>query len=167
MKRILPILTAVVLIFIIVMIFVSMANEKKMIVVEEGNHSHKPVEVKLNHHQDTQCGMTITTLKHSAQAVSPEGKTWFFDDVGCLALWYKNVKFKEKTKVWVYSNDTNEYIDGRLAWYDRISATTMGYGFGAYKEKKEGMITFDEMILKMYRGETLANPLIRKQLLGK
>jgi len=167
MKKILPILTAIVLILIIVMIFVSMAKEKNMVVIEEGNHSHKPVEVKLNHHQDTQCGMTLTTLEHSAQAISPEGRTWFFDDTGCLALWYKDIDFKDKAVIWVYSNDTKEYINGKTAWYDKTSNTTMGYGFGAYKTKKEGMISFDEMVLKMYRGESLANPLIRKQLLGK
>lgn len=47
----------------------------------------------------------------------------------------------------------------------------MGYGFAAYKikpeEKKSEMISFDEMLLKMYRGENMTNPLIRKKLLGE
>ena len=167
LKRVLPIFTVIVLVFIIVMIFVSMANEKKMVVIHEGNHEHKPVDITLNHFQDTQCGMTIETLKHSAQAVAPDGKTWFFDDPGCMALWYKNIKFQEKAIIWVYTNDTNTYIDGKKAWYDKISETTMGYGFGAFENKKEGMINFEEMTLKMYRGENLTNPLIRKKLLGK
>lgn len=167
MKKILPIFTAIVLIVIIAMIFISMSNEKKMLVIQEHNHEHKPVDIKLNHYQDTQCGMTIDSLKHSAQAISPEGKTWFFDDPGCLALWYKDIKFQKEAVIWVYSNDTNEFIDGKKAWYNKTDATTMGYGFGAYKIKKDEMISFDEMILKMYRGESLVNPLIRKKLLGK
>lgn len=167
MKKILPIFTVIVLIAIIALIFVSMSNEKKMIVIQEDNHDHKPIDIRLNHFQDSQCGMTINKLKHSAQVVSPDGKTWFFDDTGCLALWYKDIKFKDHSIVWVYSNDTNEYINGKKAWYNKSDPTTMGYGFGAYKNKKDNMITFDEMLLKMYRGENLTNPLIRKKLLGQ
>lgn len=84
-----------------------------------------------------------------------------------MALWFKNIEFQKDAVLWVYTNDTKEYIDARKAWYDKVSATTMGYGFGAYKEKKEGMISFDDMLVKMYRGENLTNPLIRKKLLGK
>ncbi len=167
MKKFLPIITIFVLIFIIVGIFLSMSNQKQMVVIHEGNHEHKPVDITLNHFQDTQCGMTITSNKHSAQAVAPDGRTWFFDDPGCLALWYKNIEFQKDAVIWVFSNDTNEYIDGRKAWYDKTSNTPMEYGFGAYKNKKEGMINFDEMIIKMYRGENLTNPLIRNKLLGK
>jgi len=167
MKKFLPIITIFVLIFIIVGIFLSMSNQKQMVVIHEGNHEHKPVDITLNHFQDTQCGMTITSNKHSAQAIAPDGRTWFFDDPGCLALWYKNIEFKKDVVIWVFSNDTNEYIDGKKAWYDKTSNTPMEYGFGAYKNKKEGMISFDEMIIKMYRGENLTNPLIRNKLLGK
>lgn len=166
MKKLLPILTVIILIAIIAGIFVSMAEQKKMVVIHEGNHEHKPVDIQLNHYQDTQCGMTITKLEDSAQAVAPDGRTWFFDDTGCLALWYKNIDFKDKVKIWVYSIDTKKYIDGKKAWYDKTSTTTMGYGFGAYENKKEDMINFDEMLLKMYRGENLTNPHIRKKLLG-
>lgn len=167
MKRLLPIFTVIILILIIAMIFVSMSDQKKMVVIHEGNHEHKPIDITLNHFQDTMCAMTITTLKHSVQAVAPDGRTWFFDDPGCFALWFKNIEFQKDAIVWVYSNDTNRYINGRTAWYDKTSATAMGYGFGAYEEKKEGMISFDEMLIKMYRGENLINPLIRKKLLGK
>ncbi len=110
MKKLLPILTIIILIAIIAGIFVSMAEQKKMVVIAEGNHEHKPIDIQLNHYQDTQCGMTITKLEHSAQAVSPDGRTWFFDDTGCLALWYKNIDFKDKVKIWVYSNDTKKNI---------------------------------------------------------
>ncbi len=167
MKKLLPIFTVIVLIAIITGIFVSMSNQKKMVVIYEGNHSHEPVDIQLNHFQDTQCGMTITKLEYSAQAVATDGKTWFFDDIGCLALWYKNVNFKDRVKVWVYSNDTKKYINGKKAWYDKTSTTTMGYGFGAYENKQEEVITFDQMLLKMYRGENLTNPHIRKKLLGQ
>lgn len=167
MKKALPILTILILVAIIVGIFLSMSNQKQMVVIHEGNHKHEPVDIKLSHFQDTQCGMTITKLEDSVQAISLDGKTWFFDDVGCFALWYKNITFQKDVIVWVYSRDTKEYIDGKKAWYTRKDITTMGYGFAAYKTKDEDMIAFDEMILKMYRGENMTNPLIRKKLIGK
>ncbi len=100
MKKVLPVLTVFILIIIIVSIFLSMSSQKKMVTIQEGNHEHKPLDITLNHYQDTQCGMTIETLVHSVQAVAPDGKTWFFDDVGCFALWYKNIKFQKKATIW-------------------------------------------------------------------
>ncbi|WP_368030013.1 hypothetical protein [Arcobacter sp. s6] len=167
MKKILPILTLVTIIAIIIIIFLSMSNKKQMTVIHTGNHTHQAVEIIPNHFQDTQCGMTITTTKHSAQAVSPDGRTWFFDDVGCLVLWYNNIKFQKEAILWVYTNDTNEYIDARTAWFSRIDTTPMGHGFGSYKNKQDNFITFDEVVLKVLRNEDLRNPYIRKELLGK
>lgn len=167
MKKILPFLTIIIIIAVIVIIFLSMSNKKQMVVIHEGNHTHQPVDIKLGHFQDTQCGMTLTENHNSAQAVSPDGKTWFFDDVGCLVLWYQNISFKEKATLWVFSNDTKKYINARNAWYSRTERTPMGYGFGAYEKKQKDYITFDEVILKMLRGENLTNPYIRKELVGK
>jgi hypothetical protein len=42
----------------------------------------------------------------------------------------------------------------------------MHYGFSAYEKKKENLISFDEMQIRMLRGEHMANPKIRKHILG-
>ena len=167
MKKALPLLTVLIFIAIIVGIFLSMSSQKQMVVIYEDNHKHEPVDIQLSHFQDTQCGMTITKLEDSVQAISPDGKTWFFDDVGCFALWYKNIAFQKDAKIWIHSRDTKEYIDARTAWYTNTESTVMGYGFAAYTTKTNKMISFEEMLLKMYRGENLTNPLIRKKLLGQ
>jgi hypothetical protein len=65
------------------------------------------------------------------------------------------------------SKDSKKYIDARIAWYSKTDDTPMKYGFGAYEVKQDGFITFDEMSLKVLRNETLRNPYIRKELLGK
>lgn len=167
MKKLIPILSVFVVIAIIITIFLSMSEQKKMVVIHSGNHEKKPIDITLNHFQDTQCGMTITTKENSAQAVSPDGKTWFFDDVGCMALWFKDIDFKDEATIWVYSHDTNKYIDGRTAWYSRVSKTPMSYGFGAYEKKKDGFIDFNQMLLYMLRGENLTDPYVKQKLLGK
>ena len=43
----------------------------------------------------------------------------------------------------------------------------MGYGFGAYEHDRDFLIDFETMRLRMLRGETLNNPKIRKQIMGK
>ena len=53
MKKILPILTVVLIIAIIVIIFISMAKEQKMVVIKEGNISQTPLEIILGKYQDS------------------------------------------------------------------------------------------------------------------
>ncbi len=42
----------------------------------------------------------------------------------------------------------------------------MMYGFSAYENKQENIIYYEEVMMKMLRGEHMANPKIRKQILG-
>ena len=125
------------------------------------------MEFKLGFIQCPQCKMEVETLTNCAQAVMRDGKTYVFDDVGCTILWMKeNGLTKKDLVLWVYSHDTKKWIDMTKAYYSLTDTTPMGYGFGAYENKKEGLIGFEEMSLKMLRGENLTNPKIRKRLLG-
>jgi len=110
--------------------------------------------------------MVIKELRNSAQVISPDGKTWFFDDVGCMVLWLKDKPFKDSAKLWVYTVDTNRWIDAKEAKYGIKDHTAMHYGFGARERETNETISFEEMQLRMYRGENLTNPKIRKKLLG-
>jgi len=151
---------------IIVGVFLSLASKQNMIVVKEGNLKQLPLKMQLNKHQDSDCGMVIETLDFASQVVAPDGKTWFFHDHGGFVHWLEDKSFRDSAKIWVMSLDTKRWIDGRKAYYSRDDITPMGYGFGAYehKESKKGLIPFSEMRLHMLRGETMNDPLIRKQL---
>ncbi len=166
MKKILPILTLIIIIAIIIIIFLSMSNSKQMVVLKEGNNSQTPLEIILGKYQDSDCGMIIDKMDFASQVVAPDGKTWFFHDHGGMANWLNNKPFKDNAKIWVMSIDTKKYIDGRTAWYSRTDLTPMGYGFGAYENKKDGFISFEEMGLKVLTNESLRNPYIKKELLG-
>ncbi len=122
--------------------------------------------IELNRTNDPQCAMVIKELRNSAQVISPDGKTWFFDDVGCMVLWLKDKPFKDSAKLWVYTVDTNRWIDAKEAKYGIKDHTAMHYGFGARERETNETISFEEMQLRMYRGENLTNPKIRKKLLG-
>lgn len=167
MKKILPILTLVIIILIIVIIFLSMSNKKQMVVLKEGNTTQMPLEIVLGKYQDSDCGMVINKMDFVSQVVSSDGKTWFFHDHGGLANWLKDKPFKDSAKIWVMTMDTKKYIDVKSAWFSRTDITPMGYGFGAYENKQDGFISFEEVALKVLRNEDLRNPYIKKELLGK
>lgn len=167
MKRFMPFLIVLIIVSIIVALFLSLASSKQMVVVKEGNLKKLPIEMELNKYQDSDCGMVITDLDYASEVIAPNGKTWFFHDHGGFVNWLKDKDFKDEAIIWVMSRDTKKWIDGRKAYYSLNEITPMGYGFGAYENKQDGFVDFKEMSLKMLRGETMNNPLIRKQLLSK
>jgi len=126
-----------------------------------------PLPVKLNFTNDPHCKMFITTQRNTSQVVAPDGRTWFFDDPGCMVLWLEHKPFEHTAKLWIHSIDTKKWIDARKAWYGRTDNTAMHYGFGAREHKIDGSIDFKTMRLYVFRGEHLGNPKIRNMLLGK
>jgi len=113
-----------------------------------------------------QCNMSLPKSDINTAIIKNNDK-YYFDDVGCMVLYAKDnhIEFK-KIDAKVFSNDTHSYINAKEAYYTINEETPMHYGFGAYKEKVKNSIDFDELILRMLRGENMANPKIRKQILG-
>lgn len=167
MKKVTPILVVLAIVGIIVGLFLSLSNVKSMKVIEKGNTSMKPLKMVVDRYQDSDCGMVIAELDYASQVVVPDGRTWFFHDHGGFVHWLSDKPFKDKAKIWVMSRDTKRWINGKKAYYSVNDETPMGYGFGAYEKNATGRIGYEEMSLKMLRGETLNNPLIRKKILGK
>ena len=167
LKKLLPFLIIGVLISVIVIVFMSLAKNQNMTVIHEGNLKRLPIEMKLNKYQDSDCGMVIEDLEYASQVVAPDGKTWFFHDHGDFVHWLKDKSFKDKAVIRVRTVDTKKYIRAEDAFYSLTDVTPMGYGFGAYEKNQKGFVSYDEMRLKMLRGETLNNPKIKKNLLGK
>jgi len=133
----------------------------------EHNHDKKPLEFQLGTVQCPQCRMPLNTLTNSVQLIISDGKTYFFDDVGCMVLWIEDNKHMLKGLIiWVYAHDTKQWIDAKKAYYSLTDRTPMRYGFGAYENDQQNLISFKEMRLRMLRGLTLKNPKIRKKLLG-
>jgi nitrous oxide reductase accessory protein NosL len=165
-KKYIPLIIVMMVVLAVVMLFLSLASSKKMVVVQEGNIEQKPIEMRSGIFQDSDCGMVIDDLADASQVISKSGKSWFFHDHGGMIKWLEDKEFRESAKIWVMSRDTKRWIDARGAFYSLVDKTAMGYGFGAYEKENKGYVNFDTMRLRMLRGETLRNPLIRKQLLG-
>jgi len=167
MKKFVPFLIVVLLVLVIVALFVSLASSQKMVVTTEGNFKKIPIPMVVNKYQDSDCGMVIYNLDYISQVISSSGKTWFFHDHGGFVNWLKDKEFKEDVTIWVMSKDTKKWIDAKKAFYSLTDKTPMGYGFGAYEKRIDGHVDYDTMSLRMLRGETLRDPRIQKQLLGK
>ena len=167
MKKATPFLIIFIIIFIIVALFLSLASSQNMIVIKEGNYKMLPFEMELNRYQDSDCGMVIKDLEYASQVIAKNGKTWFFHDHGGFINWLKDKEFKDDVVIWVMSKDTKRWINAKKAFYSQDEKTPMGYGFGAYEMKDTRHVDFETMKLRMLRGETMNNPLIKKQLLGK
>lgn len=115
-----------------------------------------------------ECNMTLSknSHKHSSYLKS-SGKINYFDDTGCMILWLKEKNINiENINIKVFSNDSLKYIDAKQAFYSIDEITPMNYGFSASEVQSMDLISFEQMRLKMLRGEHLANPKIRKQILG-
>ena len=147
--------------------FLFFGNKSKTTVVYTKNETLKPMDIVPNKMLDPQCKMYIETQKHSAEVILDDHRTYFFDDVGCMVLWLKNKKNLQNYHSYVFTEDTHRWLEANKACYKIGIHTPMHYGFGAYEKKMQGCISYDNFKLKMYRGETMANPIIRKKYLGK
>jgi len=166
MKKALPLLVTLFFMAIVAMIVISLAKEEQPVTIVKGNTAMKALPIKLGFTNDTQCKMLIEDQQNSAEVVAPDGRTWFFDDPGCMVLWLEGKPFKERAKLWVHTLDTHRWVDARKAYYGVRDHTAMHYGFGAREHPAEGTIDYATMRLRMLRGENLTNPKIRKKLLG-
>jgi len=166
MKKLLPAVIIILMLAVLVAIFVSIAKEEHPVTVLSGNTAMQPLPIKIGHTNDPQCAMLLKSERNAAEVVAPDGRTWFFDDPGCMVLWLEKKPFRERAKLWVHTLDTKRWVDARKAYYGVADSTEMKYGFGAREHEGNATIDFTEMRLRMLRGENMTNPKIRKKLLG-
>jgi len=152
---------------VISLVFLFSGCEKREVATNVSKNG-EPVKIKLGVTMDPQCGMEVEKMLHASEVILKDGRTFIFDDPGCMVLWLNKNHYKPKdVKLWTYSDDTHRWIDAKKAHYTLTDSTPMHYGFGAYeKNSSKKTVSFEEMRLKMLRGENLTNPKIRKKLLG-
>lgn len=131
-----------------------------------GCNSYEKASIKKSEICST-CNMKISDSKLFTSYLNIDDKTHYFDDIGCMVLFAKQNQINLiELKSLVFAADAGTYINAQEAYYKIDENTPMNYGFNAYKKTLSGAITFDEVIVKMLRGEHMANPKIRKQILG-
>lgn len=105
------------------------------------------------------CVMVVSDRKNTVQVKDPStGKTYMFDDIGCMVVWFHKNHFgwKDKAFIWITDVSTGKWIDVRTAFYDTENITPMGYGFSAHKiketiKKDQEIIDFDEVTRRVIK----------------
>ena len=116
-------------------------------------------EVHWDRDMCTRCVMVVSDRKNTVQVREPRtGKSYMFDDLGCMVLWFKenNTTWQNQATVWITDVTTGKWIDAKKAFYDTKNITPMAYGFSAHKTKesiKEGkeIIDFDEVTRRIIK----------------
>ncbi len=136
------------------------------IYVIHNNTAKEPLEIILERYYCSQDNVPILELFNTAQAIKPNGDTYFFNDIGSFFLWIEKQEEKENLTLWVYTTDTERYVPAKTAWYSRVGMTPMGYGFSPYEFHVYDTADyyFDEVYTFAQRGETLWHPMVRHLL---
>jgi hypothetical protein len=117
-------------IFVVLLLF--LGCEKK---IDLGVH-----EIHWDRDMCVRCKMVVSERKYAVQTTDPvSGKTYYFDDIGCLVLWFdeEKIPWAGSAKIWITDKNSGEWIDAREAKYSTEDITPMGFGFAAYKAGTE------------------------------
>ena len=105
------------------------------------------------------CKMVVSDRHHTIQLINTEnGKSYMFDDIGCMVLWLKDEKIEwfSTAKVWITDASSGEWIDAKDANYKDGFVTPMAYGFSAHKTKEsikagQEIIDYDEVVKRVIK----------------
>lgn len=155
-----------ILLSVLWLLLFSMDIQEGRVSLMTGNKDKKALQIDVDRFVCAECATPLKSLEYSAQAVSKEGKTYVFDDIGCLCLWLNRQSNKEATVVWVYTQDTKRYILAKDAWFSRVENSPIGYGFAAYEIRlyAQADYYFEEIFQFAIHGETRINPAVNKLL---
>jgi copper chaperone NosL len=109
----------------------------------------------------SRCVMVVSDRHNTTQVIDQKtGKKYVFDDIGCMASWFKseNISWSDTANIWITDLKSGEWIDARKAFYDTDNVTPMGYGFSAHKLKSDiqqgkEVIDYNEVVKRILKSE--------------
>ena len=164
-KRVFKIISYVLLIGIVTILGYSIYSSSEPVSVVHGNKGHYPLLFTLEKTNDPVSKMLIRDFANACEVVEENGDTYFFAEPADMLLWLKEKPRGKRYWLWVYTIDTNRWINAKFAWYGVTDKTVMGYGFGARERKCKKCIDFEELTKRIHQNQTLLNPKVRKELL--
>ncbi len=136
-----------------------------IIACNQGNKDQLPVDFVWDREVCEECKMALSDPHYSVQAIDPDGRAYFFDDIGCSILWLGRQPWKDKSRVWVNDVKTTEWIEAKNAhWVYGDPKTPMGYGFAATLSPVEKPLDYETVKKWMFIGKTLVNENRKKHL---
>ncbi|HFB98209.1 MAG TPA: hypothetical protein ENJ62_03630 [Bryobacterales bacterium] len=113
----------------------------------------EPVEIALNEESCSHCRMAVSEREFAAEAVAPDGRVDYFDDIGCLAAWVREHQPPPETALYVVDFETGEWLAAESAYYvksDQIP-TPMSFGLVAF-----GDVERADRAAEKFRGRRLS-----------
>jgi copper chaperone NosL len=97
----------------------------------------EPEEVRVDRVHCARCGMMVSRVADSAQAVFPNADTRFYDDIGCL-LRDANAR-RPGGRLYARAAGDSGWLAVEDAWFASPAGrqTPMGYGLAAYATEAE------------------------------
>lgn len=124
-----------------------------------GNKDIEPSKINEDTDKCDECNMAIGNNQFATQIISEDGKTYLFDDIGCM---YKWIKENKKTKIaasFVRDYQTKEWIESEKATYvyDKTVKTPMAYNVISFTNKKDA-----EKYINEHQGKLLTYDKLQK-----
>lgn len=96
------------------------------------------------------CGMIISDPRYGTEIRGgADRKLYKFDDIGDAVHWLDMQDWKSDPDIefWVMdSNNGEDWLDARTAYYHPDTVSPMDYGFAAVPSAEAGTVRFDEMV---------------------
>ena len=165
MERFFKLISYLLLSLITIILIYSLYSSSEPVSVVHGNRGHYPLIFTLEKTNDTISKMVIRDFRNSCEVVEESGDTYFFAEPADMLFWLFDKPRGERYWLWVYTIDTNRWINAKLAWYGVTDKTVMGYGFGARERRCKKCIDFKELEKRIQQNQTLLNPKVRRELL--
>ncbi|MCC5800803.1 nitrous oxide reductase accessory protein NosL [Rossellomorea vietnamensis] len=104
------------------------------------------------------CSMSVMDNQFATQLLTTEGKTYVFDDIGCMYSWMK-VNPDETDISFVRDYKTEDWIQSEDAYYvyDKNVKTPMAYNVISFEKKEDA-----ESYIKENEGELLDSKELKK-----
>ena len=85
-----------------------------------------PVDAAWGKQPCSECGMTVSEPRHSAQLITAGGDRRFFDDIGCMV---KHLESQAPDAKLVWVRDGDRWVPANEARFQAGAKTPMNYGF--------------------------------------
>lgn len=102
------------------------------------------------------CKMIISEKKFAVQVMNPHNnQTYFFDDLGCAVIWFKeeNQDWFNEAKIWINDSVSGQWLNAKEAIYLPDTLTPMGYGLSAFSKetitKHSNSLKFEQAVEKI------------------
>lgn len=126
-----------------------------------------PREINFDRDICINCLMGLADQKFSAQSINMRNEVLWYDDLGCLVEYMKSPDWEsyggEDAVSYIGDAATGEWLRVEDAWYVYGVDTPMGYGYAAYKEKKEGAFDFETTVQRINDGFTMREDFLEKK----